>query len=206
MRIRIWFVASIALIASLLGTSAEGRSPGPFTPLSLGGHLIGEKLAAFRTSFPTAACGVPVRYPITRHSFEDAGKAVDTACCVDDQESLVNISPRFKIVYFQQCEVVAWFHKNRLTVMDYTVDVSSIESILPSFLEPFGEPMDAVTFSQTSDEIEIVTWSHGEDWLCLELASLPGPSNGPGHKHSDGVTMTHYVQISLWTNAYFSYH
>jgi hypothetical protein len=80
---RLIVIASI-LITAPIRASADN--------LSLGGHMLGEKLSEFKRAFPSAVCGSPLHRPEATNNSDIADKTQLLGCCLDDPKQISTFS------------------------------------------------------------------------------------------------------------------
>jgi hypothetical protein len=145
--------------------------------------VIGERLAHFRERFPGSACGTIKRTPINRHTLDDPDGSEDLTCCIDDPNPLTRFS-EFKVVSVEdQFPVLIGFWKEKLYAVEFTVEVSSIERLLPSFEKVYGQAHHTMhgkpTFRDDLNEqgldapLSLASWLqtiHGNGYAHLELS------------------------------------
>lgn len=167
-------VASIMLlVTSIVGVGTVQPNPvaaSPQHPLVLGGVTIGDRLSNFTAKFPKAVCQPFEK----RTSVDDSSRRV---CCLYDPAETASLSP-YKILFSDKCGVKAHFYQERLTRFTFTVDVSSIEELLPGLMEIYGVPSDETNdLPKTSDSLHIdreIEWSQGNHVLTLAQMSVRG--------------------------------
>ena len=174
----------VTLLAFLMfspGMWARARSSSKPTPFTLGNQKLGERLSYFKASFPEAVCGTATSPTITRHTLDDPDASGYLTCCIDDSESLAKISEFTIITTFSQCKVIANFWKERLVNLHYSLDISSIEQLLPGLERLYGPGHRKLKNSDQDDKLDLVSWWHGDAQLELSMANRrndSSPSNG----------------------------
>lgn len=142
----------------------------PQHPLALGGLTIGVKLSDFKAKFPKAVC-----QPFGKGaSVDDSSRLV---CCLHDSAEVTSLSP-YKILFSDKCGTSAHFYRERLTRFTFSVDVSSIEELLPDLLVMYGLPSNGTNdVPKASDSLHIdreTEWTQGNQALTLAQMSVRG--------------------------------
>jgi len=139
-------------------------------------------------------CGTPTDVPINRKTLDDPDDSGWITCCVDDPQQLAAFS-RFQILSLDNnCRLTTVFRRARLQSLHYAVDVSSIQQILPEFVELYGPVHHKKTLPFGPDHTsEFATWWYGHDVLELNSATIYSEDLTEAHYHKTGL---HYAKIT----------
>ena len=193
---------ALLFLALLVPTDAPRSNPrvGETVPFRLGGLKIGETLGHFKEGFPGSACGTANRMPVNRHTLEDPDGSGSLTCCVDHPNLLVKFS-EFNIVSVEgQCRVLVGFWKEKLNSVGFTVEVPSVERLLPNFEKTYGPPDEVMHGPPLRDHhvvedreapVSLASWRYGKAYFQLSIAILD-PANG----HTQESRL---VQVEMWT-------
>lgn len=168
----------------------------------LNGLKLGDKLSYFRARFPGAPCGTPMTAGvINRKTLDDPDDSGWITCCVDDPQQLAAFS-RFKILSLDNnCRLTAVFRRERLHSLHYAVDVSSIQKILPQFVELYGPVHHTKTLPFGPDHTsEFATWWYSDDVLELNSATIYSEDLTDAHYHKTGLRYAKITYIDMWRN------
>jgi len=193
-------VALLAFLSFVLPAQVawpSSRPPDKTIPFRLGGLVIGQRLVHFRERFPGAACGTVKRFPINRHTLDDPDGSSYLTCCVDDPNYLTKFS-EFKVVGVEdQCPVLIGFWREKLVAVAFTVEVCSIEKLLPSFEKVYGQAEQTMhgraTFRDHLEQdapLSLASWWYGDAHLALSIAILNAAN---GHAQERRL-----VQVNMW--------
>jgi hypothetical protein len=176
---------------------AGSRPPDKTIPFRLGGLRIGETLSHFKESFSGSACGTTKSTIINRHTLEDPDDSGYLICCLDDSNSLAKFSERRIVAVNGQCPVILGFWKERLFSLWFTVEVPSIEDLLPSFEKTYGPAHQMMHGSAPHDQLSLASWWHGDEQLDLSIAIFEAIAS-PGNSSANGKAEHRLVQVSMW--------
>ena len=168
----------------------------------LGGHTLGERLGYFKAKFPGASCGTPMTGGvINRKTLDDPDDSGWITCCVDDPQQLAAFS-RFQVLSLDNnCRLTAVFRRERLHSLNYAVDVSSIQKILPEFVELYGPVHHTKRLPFGPDHTsEFATWWYGDDVLELNSATIYSEDLTDAHYHKTGLRYAKITYVDMWRN------
>ena len=168
----------------------------------INGLKLGDKLGYFRARFPGASCGTPMTVGvINRKTLDDPDDSGWITCCVDDPQQLAAFS-RFQVLSLDNnCRLTAVFRRERLHSLHYAVDVSSIQKILPGFVELYGPVHHTKTLPFGPDHTsEFATWWYGHDVLELNSATIYSEDLTEAHSHRTGPHYAKITYIDMWRN------
>ncbi len=119
------------------------------------------------------------RFPINRHTLDDPDGSGYLTCCVDDPNYLTKFS-EFKVVAVEgQCPVLIDFWREKLVGVAFTVEVCSIEKLLPSFEEVYGQAEQTMygraafrDHLEQDASLSLASWWYGDAQLALSIAIL----------------------------------
>ncbi len=157
--------AVVSFLMFVVAPGAETRRKYDPPTFALGQQKIGEKLRYFKSLFPGSACGTPTDPTINRHTLDDPDDSGFLTCCIDDPESLKKFSELRILMLFGQCPVVLGFWKERLYSLDYEVEASTIEQILPEFEKIYG-PAHRKLWGR-DHQLALVSWWYGDEIMEL---------------------------------------
>jgi len=193
------FVAALALVFPIGAPTSE-------TALALGGHAIGEKLSEFKAKLPSAVCESPLRAAaaeVSANASDILNNSDVLSCCVNDPKELAALSP-FRILFAGKCGAYARFYRERLIKLEYSLDVESMDEILPAFTKAYGPAgrtyASALTSMAPISINTMVGWVRGHDALDLTLTSVRGkvlnadPSLNKGRAELKFIVVTLYGQ------------
>jgi len=189
----------IAVITLLLCCSSALTYQETF---QLNGLKLGEKLSYFRTKFPGASCGTPMNADaINRKTLDDPDDSGWITCCVDDLQQLAAFS-RFRVLSLDNnCRLTAVFRRERLHSLHYAVDVSSIQQILPEFVELYGpvHHTKRLPFGPGHTS-EFAAWWYGYDVLELNCATIYSKDLTDAHYHKTELHYAKITYVDMWRN------
>jgi hypothetical protein len=166
--------------------------------LSLGGHMLGEKLSEFKRAFPTAVCGSPLHRAEATINPDIADKTQLLGCCLDDPRQISTFST-WAVLSVAHCHVFATFYQERLEELRYVVHVSAIEPLLPEFTKQFGVALldQTVKFDSVHPN-RVVAWSNGLDILSLVATKVRSDELTSESAHAnDGLPEVNVVIVHL---------
>lgn len=173
--------------------------PGKTIPFRLGGLRIGETLGHFKEVFPGSACGTVTRMPVNRHTLDDPDGSGSLTCCVDDPKLLSSFSEFTVLPVEGQCPVLLNFWKEKLSYVGFTVEVTSVEKLLPNFEKAYGPPDEVMhgpilrghhVVEDREAPVSLASWRYGEAYFELSIAILDFAN---GHAHESRL-----VQVEMW--------
>jgi hypothetical protein len=166
------FARAVTLIAQIVLFSTlacSARTPQYSETLMLGGQWKHEKLARFKARFPHSICGTPDGFkPVNRYTLDDPDNSEWLTCCVDDPKEVSAFSGIKVISRNHYSPVIVVFYRARLDSVHFTVDASSIETVLPEFEKVYG-PLHVVKAIPTNTgPVRFASWQYGD--VTLELS------------------------------------
>jgi hypothetical protein len=163
---------------------------------TLGKDTLGETVKEFRIRYPKARCGKITSIEITAQSLVDPGNSDDIHCCLNDKDSLTEVS-RFPILNLDGCAVHAIFWKNRLCSLSYILDVRSVQIVLHDFERLYGQPTRMGKDPEDTTRLIFVDWMEGMTSLALSLSRLGGEDFAMDSTHLKGAPWLEVVSINL---------
>jgi hypothetical protein len=195
-----FFAASIiAVMTLLLCCSTAWTYEETF---QLNGLKLGDKLSYFRARFPGASCGTPMTAgAINRKTLDDPDDSGWITCCVDNPQQLAAFS-RFQVLSLDNnCRLTAVFRRERLQSLHYAVDVSSIQQILPEFVELYGPAHHTKTLPlDPGHTSEFAAWWYGYDVLELNCATIYSEDLTDALYHKTGLYYAKITYVDMWRN------
>ncbi len=164
---------------------------------ALGKDTLGESVKAFRVRHPKAKCGKITSIEINAQSLVDAGNSDDIHCCLNDKNSLSEVS-RFPILNLDGCAVHAIFLKNRLWNLSYMLDVRSVQIVLDEFEKLYGPPASKQKDPEDTTRLIFVDWMEGMTSLELRLSRLGREGHSQNSTQPKGEPWLEVVSIDLW--------
>jgi hypothetical protein len=164
---------------------------------TLGKDTLGETVKVFQVRYPKARCGRITSVEITAQSLADPGNADDIHCCLNDKDSLSEVS-RFPILNFDDCAVHAIFLKNRLWNLSYMLDVRSVQIVLAEFEKLYGPPTRQQRDPEDATKLIFVDWMEGMTSLELRLSRLGSEDVSKNSTQPKGEPWLEVVSIDLW--------
>ncbi len=164
---------------------------------TLGKDTLGETVKQFRIHYPKAICGTLTSIEINPRNLVDLGNMDDIHCCLNDRESLSEVSP-FPILNFDECAVHAQFWKDRLSSLNYMLDVRSVQIVLPDFKEFYGPPTRMLKDAEDPTKLISVDWMDGMTSLELKLSRLGREDFSKDSTQPKGEPWLEVVSIDLW--------
>ena len=165
------FARAVLLVAQIVLLSTfvcSARTPQYSQTLMLGGQWKHEKLARFKARFPHSICGTPDGLkPVNRYTLDDPDNSEWLTCCVDDPKEVSAFSGIEVISRNHYSPVLVDFYRARLNSVSFTVDASSIETVLPEFEKLYGPLHQVKTFPTTNVSVRFASWQYGD--VTLEL-------------------------------------
>jgi hypothetical protein len=159
-------VAQIMLLSTFV---CSARTPQYSQTLMLGGQWKHEKLARFKARFPHSICGTPDGLkPVNRYTLDDPDDSEWLTCCVDDPKEVSAFSAIKVISRNHYSPVVVVFYRARLENVHFTVDASSIETVLPEFEKVYGPLHQVKAISTKTGPVRFASWQYGD--VTLELS------------------------------------
>ena len=130
------FLVGVFFLTAPIGVSANN--------LSLGGHMLGERLSEFKRAFPTTVCGSPLHETEVKGNSDLSDKTRLLGCCLDAPEQIATFST-WEIISAARCHVLATFYQKHLIGLRFVVCVTDIDTLLVDLTKKFGR----VTLNQT---------------------------------------------------------
>jgi hypothetical protein len=168
----------------------------------INGLKLGDKLSYFKAKFPGAVCGTaPTAGVINRKTLDDPDDSGWITCCVDDPQQLAAFS-RFQVLSIDNnCRLAVVFRREHLQSLHYVVDVSSIQKILPEFIELYGPVHHTKTLPFGPDHTsEFATWWYGRDVLELNSATIYSEDLTDADYHKTGQHYAKVTYVDMWRN------
>jgi hypothetical protein len=187
--------ARLIVVAGILMTSPIRAST---DNLSLGGHMLGEKLSEFKRAFPSAVCGSPLHRAEATNNPDIADKRQLLGCCLDDPKPISTFST-WAVLSVAHCHVFATFYQERLRELGYVVNVSSIDALVPDFTKQFGAAMldQRMTFDRVHPNA-FWHWSNGLDILSLVTTTVRSDDLRSEPAAKAGAPGANAVMVHLW--------
>jgi hypothetical protein len=158
--------AQIVLLSTFV---CSARTPQYSQTLMLGGQWKHEKLSRFKARFPHSICGTPVDFtPINRHTLDDPNNSEWLTCCVDDPKEVSAFSGIKVISRNHYSPVIVVFYRARLENVHFTVDASSIVTVLPEFEKLYGPLHQVKAIPTKTVPVRLAAWQYGD--VTLELS------------------------------------
>jgi len=167
---------------------------------TLGRDTLGETLKKFQLRYPKATCGRAISTEITPQNLVNSGNMDDIHCCLNDRDSLNKIS-RFPILNFDDCAVHTNFWKSRLRSLSYTLDVRTLQTVLPFFVKLYGPPTQISEHPKDDGKLIFVNWMDHDMTLELVLSRLGGEDYHKGSTRPKGQPWLDAVTVDLWDSA-----
>ena len=170
--------------------------------LSLGGHMLGERLSEFKRAFPSTVCGSPLHETEVKDNSDLADKTTLLGCCLDDPEQIETaFSTTGQIISTALSHVLATFYQEHLIGLRFVVCFPEIDTLVSHFTKEIGRATLNLTvkFDGTNPR-RLVAWSNGTDVLSLVSATVPldEDSTYPIIMSGDKSIVLVVVIVHLW--------
>jgi len=186
----------LTFLTLFLPAEIRSGAPSKDAEFMLGGLELGETFSHFKQRFPGSACGTAKPPIINRHTLDDPDNSGYLTCCLDDPNQLAQFSNAI-LTIDGQCPVLAAFWKGRLVDLMFSLELSSIEGLLPGFAKIHGPPDQCI--EDEEQQLRLVAWWHGEQKLELSVATLTGTETKQQDSSANDQTRERrWIQVSMW--------